>query len=226
MIRRDYILRMIEEFIQALSRVAALKKDGRWSEASSEVDDKLKKLTGFGVENVARFSETELLALLIQGEPTGAVREKAFLLTALLTDAADIAAVQGRDDEARLCRLKALHLLLDLLRREEVFEFPEFVPKVASLVADLQDEALPAQTNAMLMQHYERIGDFAKAEDALFALLDAAPEDMRIIDFGLSFYERLLAQSDETLAQGNLPRAEVDEGIVRLQRKREGMKSL
>jgi len=36
MIRRDYILRMIEEFIQALSRIRALKKDQLWSEAAVE----------------------------------------------------------------------------------------------------------------------------------------------------------------------------------------------
>ena len=33
MIRRDYILRMIEEFIQVLSRINALKKGLKWDEA-------------------------------------------------------------------------------------------------------------------------------------------------------------------------------------------------
>jgi len=38
-IRRDYILRMIEEFIQALARVNALKQDQRWEEAAGAVDE-------------------------------------------------------------------------------------------------------------------------------------------------------------------------------------------
>ena len=34
----------------------------------------------------------------------------------------------------------------------------------------------------MLMQHYERTGEFAKAEDALFAMLDAQPDNPAIVE--------------------------------------------
>jgi hypothetical protein len=37
------------------------------------------------------------------------------------------------------------------------------------------------------MHHYERIGDFAKAEDALFGLLDAAPGSAEVLDWGIAF---------------------------------------
>ena len=42
---------------------------------------------------------------------------------------------------------------------------------------------MPARTHAMLMQHYERTGEFAKAEDALFAMLDAEPDNNAIVEF-------------------------------------------
>jgi hypothetical protein len=38
----------------------------------------------------------------------------------------------------------------------------------------LRNDPLPLRTLALLMQHYERTGEFAKAEDELFAMLDAA----------------------------------------------------
>ena len=41
------------------------------------------------------------------------------------------------------------------------------------------------------MHHYERTGAYAKAEDALYALLEAAPDDTEIVDWGIKFYERL-----------------------------------
>ena len=217
MIRRDYILRMIEEFMQALSRLRSLKQGQRWNEASGELDVEFRKLLGDGAQAVARLSETELLARLMQDGPTHALRNKTFLLSTLLKEAGEVAAVEDHVEESREFYLKALRLLLDTLARGEVFECPEFVPEVELLVASLQGTPLPAPTHAMLIHHYERTGEFARAEDALFALLDAEPANQAIVEFGLAFYRRLLAQSDDALLAANLPRAEVEEGLKELQ---------
>ena len=75
-------------------------------------------------------------------------------------------------------------------------------------------------TQAELMQHYERVGEFAQAEDALFAMLDAEPDNAAIAEFGIAFYQRLLVQSDTALGEANLPRAEVEEGLKELQSRR------
>src|SRR5438874_1590666 len=170
MIRRDYILRMIQEFMEALSRIRALKKGQRWQEASGTLDEEFQGLIGAGPEAVARLTETELLARLIQGDSTQTVRDKTLMLTSLLKEAGDIAIGQERLEQSRSCYLKALHLLLETLARGEVFEWPAFVPKVEEFVAALQAAPLPPQTEALLMQHYERVGEFAKAEDALWAM--------------------------------------------------------
>jgi len=220
MIRRDYILRMIEEFIRALARINSLKQGQRWNEAAEALDDEFKRLVGDGAQAVARLSETDLLARLAQDGPTQAVRDKTVLLTTLLKEAGDVATAEGRAEEGRECYLKALHLLLDVLGREDVFEFPDFVPKVELLKQALQGTSLPVRTHAMLMQHYERTGDFAKAEDELFAMLDAEPDNERLVEFGCAFYRRLLAQSDTALNEANLPRAEVEEGLKELEARR------
>jgi uncharacterized protein YuzB (UPF0349 family) len=67
------------------------------------------------------------------------------------------------------------------------------------------------------MQHHERIGEFAKAEDGLFAMLDAEPDNERLVEFGCAFYRRLLAQSDTKLNEANLPRGEVEEGLKEIE---------
>ena len=219
MIRRDYILRMIEEFIQALARVNALKQDRRWQEAAGVVDEEFQRLIGVGAQAVARLTETELLATIIRGEPTQAVRDKTLMLTALLKEAGDVAAWQERAEESRSCYLKGLHLMLETLAHEEVFAFPEFVPRVEMFVAVLRDSPLPLETQALLMQHYERSGEFAKAEDALFAMLEAEPENAGLVEFGASFYKRLQGQSDAALEAGNLPRPELEAGVAELRKR-------
>src|SRR6266567_241127 len=216
MIRRDYILRMIEEFAQALARIRALKRSQRWGEASEAVDAEFKRLIGDGAQAVARLSETELLARLMQDGPTHVVRDKTLMLTTLLKEAGDIAVAEDRLDEGRECYLKALHLLLEGLARAEVFDCPEFVPKVEMLKEALQGAPLSLRTHAMLMQHHERTGEFAKAENALYAILDAEPDNEAITEFGVAFYKRMMARSDTALTEGALPRAEVEEGMKEL----------
>lgn len=148
MIRRDYILRMIEEFMQALARMRALKQGQRWAEAGDELDAEFKKLIGDNVQSVARLSETDLLARLMQGGPTHLVRDKTLMLTTLLTEAGDVASAEGREADRRECYLKALHLLLEVLLHDEVFECPEFVPRVETLLAALRSTPLPIRAQA------------------------------------------------------------------------------
>jgi hypothetical protein len=216
MIRRDYILRMIEEFVQGLARLKGLKQEQRWEEAEGTLEQQFQQLVGVGPDAVAQLSETELLAKVIQGEPTLAVRDKTLMLATLLKEAGDLAAAHERLEESCAFYLKGLHLLLETLGRTEVFECPEFVPRVAMFVTALEDASLPFQIQGLLMQHYERTLEFAKAENALFAMLDLEPNNAGLVDFGISFYERLQGQSDAALAEGNLPRTELEASLKEL----------
>lgn len=216
MIRRDYILRMIEEFFQAFARIKSLKQAQKWREADVSIDEEFQRLVGMNAQSVARLSETELLAQLVRGEATLAVPEKTLLLATLLKEAGDVFAEEDRPEDSRTSYLKGLHLMLDTLGRGEVFECPQFVPKVEEFVVALGDDPLPLETEARLMQHYERTGEFGKAEDALFAMLDVEPQNGPLLELGISFYRRLEGQSDVHLIDGNLPREEVETGLADL----------
>jgi hypothetical protein len=109
-----------------------------------------------------------------------------------------------------------LHLLLETFGQIEASEHPDFVPTVEAFLTALRDAPLPVTTNAMLMHHYERIGEFARAEDALFDVLEAEPSNAEFLEFGRSFYQRLLRMNDDALLMGNLPRTEVQAGLADL----------
>jgi hypothetical protein len=220
MIRRDYILRMIQEFCEVLARIQSLKKGQLWSDARVTIDEEFQRLVGAGAERLAQLSDTELLAQLLRGEPTQVIREKAFMLCALLKEAGDVATTENRTDEGVSYYLKGLQLLLDTLARNDAFDYPEFVPRVELFVQALAETPLPLSAHARLMQHYELIGDFAKAEDALFAMLESEPKNPAVLELGIGFYERLRSQTDDNLAAGNLPRAELENGLAELNRRR------
>jgi hypothetical protein len=219
MLRRDYIVEMIEEFVQALTQIRALRQRQRWEEARQAVDAQCEKLAAADARNLARLSETELLARLAQDQPTSAVRARLFLVISLLQEAGDIAAAEGRMEEAREIYLKALHLLLDVSAQDDPGGHPAFVPRVEALVHGLADAPMPVRTQVLLMRHYESTGQLAKAEDTLFSVLDATTNDAAGIEFGTAFYQRILRQNDAMLMAGNLPRAEAEEGLRELQRR-------
>ncbi|HEV2209521.1 MAG TPA: DUF6483 family protein [Verrucomicrobiae bacterium] len=218
MLRRDYILRMVDEFLEVLARIRGLKREQHWREAALATDDEFRKLVGSGADALLALSDTELLAKLIQSEPTQVTRDKTLMLATLLKERGDLAAGEGRDSVPY--HLKALHLLLEVLARDEPDDCPEFVPRVDELVGALGTTAVPLATQARLMQHFERTGQFGKAEDRLYEMLEQEPDQAGLVEFGLAFYDRVAQHSDAALAEGNLPRAELEAGKGELWQRR------
>jgi Family of unknown function (DUF6483) len=216
MFRRDYILRMIEQLAQVLSRTRQQITARQFDDAGDDLDQAFRELTGLDAKAAVDLSETELLARLTLDAPTLVVHEKTLVITALLEQAGRLRAEQGHPDEAVKYRLKALNLLLTLKLQDYDQEFPEFVPKIDQLRDDLRDTALPLETLAALWRYYERIGAFARAEDSLALLLEAQPDNAALRHEARAFYERLLLQSDSALQSGNLPRDEVQSALAAL----------
>lgn len=218
MLRRDYIIRMIEEFFRALATIRSLKNQREWREAADAIEEQCKVLIGAGTAAVATLSDTELLARMLQGEPTQMLHQKTVLLSALLKEAGDVAKMEGNAARASDCYLRGLHLLLRALAEGEPFEQPDLIPTIDVFVLALEDlpVSITLPTHALLMQHYERSGQFGKAEDELYAMLQVEPGNLGIVTFGIDFYQRLHGQSEEILIAGNLPPSEVEAGLEEL----------
>jgi hypothetical protein len=214
MFRRDYILNAIEECAAVLAKILGFTKEAQWENASATAAGEIQRLVGVDAAQALKLSDTELFARLIEGSPTHMADIKVFMLATLLKASGDIAAGQGQSEESRKYYLKALHVLLDALDRTGIGERPDFAPTAETLFISLGDAALPSQTHALLMRHYERMGEYAKAEDALFAIAELEPPGAELLQFGEAFYARLSSQSDAALAAGNLSRAEAEAGLA------------
>ncbi len=214
MIREDYIISWIKRFIQLLAQIVGLVKQEQYQAAIQAIDGALQTLLDLGPDAVVSLSEGQILARLTLGEPTQLVQAKCAMLAAILQQLGIALAAQNRNEESRDCRVKALHLTLGLLQGETLAALPEYAPKVEDLVGVLKEENLPPRTYGALLLYYEQKGEYAKAEDALYALREAEKNQALTNEVGAAFYERLLRQSDEALRAGNLPRAEVISGLA------------
>jgi tetratricopeptide (TPR) repeat protein len=100
--------------------------------------------------------------------------------------------------------------------------YQEACAKIDRALEDLADRlgksSRSARVDATLALFYEQAGQFAKAEDALFSLIEAAPGNTDALAMGAAFYGRLLRLDDGQLAAGGLPREEVEAGLAELKR--------
>ena len=212
---------MIEEFARRLAQLQAAKQAGQHEQAAQELDADLQQLVGSDLGAIAGLSEAELMALLIKDGPTHLFRDKALMVATLLKEGGDLAEAKGQCEQSRECYLKSMHLLLSVTALGEAGEFPDFVPQIEMLRSALSPRPLPLETTALLMQHYERAGEFAKAENALFTMVESAG-DADILGFASAFYRRLGSHSEAALAAGNFSREEVEQGRKEIEQLRQG----
>lgn len=214
MLRRDYILVAIEEFAEVLARILGFTKEQQWQAAAATAGQECERLVGVDLEKAVQMTDAELFARLIEGEATHMADTKVFMLATLFKTTGDARAGERRVEESRQYYLKAMDLLLDALDRTALDQRPDFAPTIETLFVGLGDAPLPAKTHALLMRHYERMGEFGKAEDALFAIAELEPPGEELLKFGTDFYDRLSKHSDAALADGNLTRAEAEAGLA------------
>jgi tetratricopeptide (TPR) repeat protein len=220
-IREDYVLAWIRRYVQWLVEIVGLVRAQDYEAALRRIDILLRTLLDLGPDAVASLTEGQILARLTLGDPPSLVQERCAVIAAALRQLGIVAAAQQRPDTARDCFLKALHLALGLRLQGGPTPLEEYVPAVDDLLEHLKPFGLPSRTWAALMLYHEQHGRYDKAEDALFALLEAAPADADAHAIGLGFYTRISALSDERLAAGGLPRDEVLSGLAEIRRRQQ-----
>ena len=213
--REDYLLRHIRQFIQALTSIRGLAEIHQEHAALDAINEAAGQLLGLRSARGPALSVRERVAQLTAGELTELGRDTRAALAALLKEAGAIHVRQSRETEGFRCYIQALHLLIDL-ELNDADASPDWAPRVEELVAAVSRYSLPSTINSQLLQYYERIGAFAKAEDVLFAMRAAEPDDDSVRALGRSFYRRLQHRSDADLLAGELPRDEVEDGLAEL----------
>jgi tetratricopeptide (TPR) repeat protein len=218
MTQRDYILRVAEQFGRALAQVIYQRENEDYQGAHDFIDEQLRQMLGMGAGFVHTAPEETLLAMLTS---MGALDiEKCWLLATLLKADGEIFEAQENENDSYYCYLKALNLFLAALTSDQEAHRLDPIPEVEGLLYKLSSYELPTRTKTLLFRYFEQTGSFANAENTLYELLDADPENSEIIESGKAFYRRLLRLSDARLAEGSLTRDEVEDGLLKLVRMR------
>ncbi|MGH2509758.1 MAG: DUF6483 family protein, partial [Ktedonobacteraceae bacterium] len=120
--------------------------------------------------------------------------------------------------------LKACNLFLEVLYKRNHSKEIEKITEIEELLDKLEDFEIPLRTQQLLFWYFDYTGQYGKAEEMLFDMLESeAEEDFEdvedapsLLEKGEAFYASLVGKSDEALAAGNLPRTEISAGLARL----------
>lgn len=213
MIERDYIMRMINMVIAMLVRMIGYKNKKEYPEALLDIQTTGKTLLGIDRNLVDQFSVPQLMQLF--GSDLSVAVPKSYVLGVLLKEEAEIHELMLDSTKAEDIYEKSVSLLIETyLSAGEPVE-PRHLECIETILEKLSRRSLPRDTLERIFRYEETMGRYAKAENALFAILET---DTGFAGEGINFYERLLKKSDEQLTAGNLPRDEVLEGMKSLKR--------
>jgi hypothetical protein len=211
MIERDYFMRMINILTQMIARVLFLKNSKDFPKALLDIQTTSKTLLGVDGELMRQLSPDQIM-LLFGSDLTVAV-PKSYVTAILFKEEAEIRALMGEDEEPVRLNLRSLTLLLDVYEWAKEAIVPDHPKAIEETIAKLHGFVLPTELLEKLFRYRERVGQFDKAEDVLYDILETKPE---FKTEGMLFYKRLLEKKDEELAKGGLPREEVVAGMAEL----------
>ncbi len=216
MVNKDYILRLAESFGRTLSIILGLRKFDKNEEALIYIDDVFLKTVGLTSNFINSLSEDMLVRAF---SPMGQLNIESCLWAAVLLKAeGEIYEEVGNTNESYYRYVKALHLFLAALTREPSIQDTELHTQTTMLLDRLTGYDLPMSTKRLLFAYYEQFGQYNKAEDTLFEMLETGQADHAVFEYGRAFYARLQARSDDDLLISDFSRDEIAEGLEHLEK--------
>jgi hypothetical protein len=211
MLGTDYIERMIQQFARFVARVLFRIRSGRVDEARMDIRNASERFLGLPFDMILHLGDEALDHIL--GADEHRRIERHYVAAQLLACEAEAREASDPVGAAGLS-LRSLNLLL-----RDVPNMDDGLRAEASSAVDmslglLRGQPLPPATCDLLMAYHELRGEFSKAEDRLFELVEHGFE--KALQIGVAFYGRLQAKTDQELERGNLPRNEVVEGVREL----------
>jgi len=208
MVRKDYLLRVIEQFAAFLEKILFHKQAGDYAGAEQQIDATVKTLVGLDPEILYAMGTDQILSTII-GDAKFDV-DLCLVIAELYNQKADVARAGNAEKLEIECLEKSFLLYAEAIRHG--CDNRSYRDRILALIASLRQHEVTHILRLKFMWYYEFCGLFAKAEDVLYELVESGQESIKNI--GMEFYRRLIDKEDVLLAVGNLPRNEVEEGYL------------
>lgn len=206
MLQRDYFLRMAEMLASVLAKVLFNKQNNNYEEAEKEIETAAKTIVGLDLNIINILSTDDIIKLM---KTTGLYAGRCLISAELLKEYADVHELNGKTSGS--IKLKSLSLYIEALLSKELPEPEKYFSKINDLIKGIPGDEVSDELSLKLIDYYEFSGQFSKAEDLIFELIEKNSSE--IIDRSVSFYKKLQHRTDDELLKGNLSREEVNDAL-------------
>ncbi|KAF6629166.1 hypothetical protein H6F38_17865 [Paenibacillus sp. EKM208P] len=211
MLRKDYLLSMMEELTSAVASVLGLRRENKHVEALKQLDDLLNKQFRLRSDLLRRLPPEQIIELFRLGP--GIEADKIQQVARILEEEAVIYLETSRTDEGIRILMKSLHLYLYSDLNGATRNLQVLPERIACIVKLVHEYELPLETSKLLAFHYERENRLDEAADVWFGLAWEQPELRAEAE---TFYSKLLDKTNAELELGGISRQEVTEGLTEI----------
>lgn len=206
MLQRDYLMRMTEMLTAVIAKVMFNKETKNYEEAEKEIETAAKTIVGLDLRIINILNPEDIIQLM---KTSDLYAGRCLVSAELLKEYADVHELNGKDNSSII--LKSLNLYIEAILSKELPEPEKYYSKINELISFIAESDLQDDLNFKIIDYYEFSGQYSKAEDMIFELIENNNKD--IIDRSVSFYKKLLHRTDEELESGNLSREEVNDAL-------------
>lgn len=214
MLRKDYLLAQIEMLSGLVARLLKLREDGDEQSVTNEIDSSYHELFGLDPRLISLLPNPFLLEKIRSGEYLDAAQ--GMTLAIVLREDAINQLERGGTTEFYQRMTRSLSVFLAIAREHQLEPEQLGLYDVEAVLGRLAEYQLPNELNFELFHYYEDLGQYARAEDLLHETIEQSERNPEMIAEGIAFYEYLQSLPEHELEAGNLPRSEVEEGLLLL----------
>ena len=148
--QRDYILRLIEQVAQLLSRVVRQREGHSPQEALQSIMAACERLFGMEAVQIFQFTPDQHVAMLADGEEPQVAHDKILMYAALNEEAGRCYSTLGHPKLSQQSFINALRLSLKAQHQFPGFDAPAFAPKNDELIHLLAGTPLDEEMLALI----------------------------------------------------------------------------
>lgn len=215
MIKNNLLDTKLLELSQILKKVLEYKSKYQYEDGLFELKKAYKQLLGLNGDLVEKLNIEDVMALVSAHE--AAEVYKLIILTKILEAESDIYDSKNDIGKAINFKLKSLQVFNRAILLDKETTLNTSKESIDQIIEYLNTYEIHAKAYEIIMEHFELMGRFDKAEDAFYDLLEENKYNTEFIKLGINFYSRLLEKEKDELDKGNLTFLEVKEGLEYLQ---------
>jgi len=159
--QKDYIMRIVEQFVQAILSIMRRRKNGEYKEAREQVRTAARYLLRMDIDLLLLFNNDYALDHF-KDFANRLDTEKCVLGADLFQELALIEEAEHQMAIAERLKSLCLYLYTTALPKEQQFQKPEYFAKVTALIQELKDQPLSEEVQVSVRSYQEFIAKLSE----------------------------------------------------------------